>query len=375
MFYEPEGTGERVNLSVLPFRLSESVAATSNVAPTRTLANFFQGTQLGSALANPTLSPTKTRMKIGYNEHYSLSVQQQLTAKDVIEVAYVGNHGVHLGGTNNFNDPTPGPGAVQGRRPYQPFGTITFNTSDLSTNYNSLQTKLEHRAGSGLTATAAYTYSRFLQFNQSPALGGVSGYEYALSPSDVPHNLALSGTYSLPIGRGKRFLGKSNIWANAAIGGWKLQTIVVLRSGTPYTPVVSGDVAGTGVGGQRPDYSSTSNPTFQRTLLTWFDKTRYVTGNKYPDGTLRPVTDSYRYGQVRANTLRSDMSRQYDASIFKNFSLPGESTLSFRAEFFNVSNTTSFAAPNATVDAGSAGQITSATSAPRDIQFALKYNF
>ncbi len=50
---------------------------------------------------------------------------------------------------------------------------------------------------------------------------------------------------------------------------------------------------------------------------------------------------------MRANTLRSDMFRQFDASIFKNFNLPKESVLSFRAtEFFNVSNTTSFNAPN-----------------------------
>ncbi|MCU1320873.1 MAG: hypothetical protein JWM43_522 [Acidobacteriaceae bacterium] len=369
MFYEPEGTGGRVNLSVLPFRLSETVNATSNVAPTRTLANFFQGTLLGSALANPTLSPTKVRMKMGVNEHYSLAIQRQISGKDVLEVAYVGNHGVHLGGNNDFNDPTPGPGAIQARRPYQPFGTINFNTSDLSTNYNSLQTKFEHRAGSGLTATAAYTYSKFFQFNQSPSLGGNTGYEYALSPSDVPHNLALSATYSLPFGRGKRFLSKANGIVNNTLGGWKLQTIVVLRSGTPYTPVVSSDIANTGVSNQRPNFSPAGgNPTFKRSLNAWFDRSKYI------------VAPNFTYGQVRANTLRTDMSRQYDASIFKNFALPRESTLSFRAEFFNLPNTTSFGSPNggtanATVDSSNAGQITTATSTPRDIQFALKYNF
>lgn len=375
MFYEPEGTGGRVNLSVLPFRLSESVSATANVAPTRTLSNYFLGTQLGSALANPTLSPTKVHMKIGYNEHYSLSIQRKISSKDVFEVAYVGNHGVHLGGNNDFNDPEPGPSttivngvtvvkSIQQRRPYQSFGTINFNTSDLSTNYNSLQSKFEHRAGNGLTATAAYTYSKFFQFNQAPALGGNTGYEYALSPSDIPHNLALSATYALPFGHGKHYLGGINTLTNTLIGGWKLQTIVVLRSGTPFTPTVSSDVANTGVGGQRPNLNPAGgNPNFTRTVTSWFDKTKYV---------FAPI---YNYGQVHANTLRSDISRQYDASIFKNFSLPGESTLSFRAEFFNLPNTTSFAAPNSIVDASAAGQITNATSAPRDIQFALKYNF
>jgi hypothetical protein len=373
MFYEPEGTSGRVNLSVLPFRLSETQNQnTVNGVPTRTLADFFLGAALGSAQANPSLSPTKVHMNIGYNEHYSLGVQQQLTSKDVLEVGYVGNHGVDLNGNNDFNDPAPGPNAVvngvsqtiQLRRPYQPFSTISFNTQDTSTNYNSLQVKYDHRLSHGLTALVAYTYSKFMQFNQAPALGGNIGYEYAVSPFDIPHNLAISGTYELPVGRGKKLLGTTNRAVDSVLGGWHLQTIVVHRSGTPYTPVVSGDRANTGVGGQRPNLNPAGgNPNYVRTLSSWFDKSRYI------------GAPTFTYGNIHANTLRSDNYRQYDASVFKNFSLPGEGTLSFRAEFFNISNTTSFNAPNATIDATAGGSITSTSVPSRDIQFALKYNF
>jgi hypothetical protein len=106
------------------------------------------------------------------------------------------------------------------------------------------------------------------------------------------------------------------------------------------------------------------NPNFQKSLAAWFDRTRYV------------VPDIYTYGQVRANTLRAGSYKQFDASIFKNFSLPGESVLSFRAEFFNFPNTVSFNAPsNVTIDNAAAGQVTSSSNSPRSIQFALKYNF
>ncbi len=363
MFYEPEGTSGRVNLNTLPYRLAETVNQTQNVVPNRTLANFFLGTALGSATANPTLVPTKTHLKMGVNEHYSLALQQQFTTKDVLEVAYVGNHGVHLNGTNDFNDPAPGSGAIQARRPYQPWGTIAYNTQDVSSSYNSLQAKYEHRAGNGLTGLVAYTYSKFLQFNQSPALGGNLGYEYALAPADTPHNLALSETYELPFGRGRHFMGNANRFVNSTLGGWQLQSIIVVRSGTPYTPVVGADRANTGVGGQRPNYSGASTPGFQPTVAKWFDTARYT------------VAPLFTYGQVRANTLRSDMYRQFDASLFKNFTLVGESILSFRAEFFNLSNTTSFSAPNSTIDASAGGQVTSTSVPSRDIQFALKYNF
>ncbi len=48
MYYEPEGTGGRVNRNILPFLLSETVNQTANIVPTRTTGNFFLGSQLGS---------------------------------------------------------------------------------------------------------------------------------------------------------------------------------------------------------------------------------------------------------------------------------------------------------------------------------------
>ncbi len=364
MYYEPEGTGGRVNRNILPFLLSETVNQTANIVPTRTTGNFFLGSQLGSALTNPTLNPTLTHLKMGENDHYSISVERELSTKTLAEVAYVGNHALHLQASNDFNDPTPGPGAVQGRRPYQPWGAITMQSQDTGATYQSLQTKLEHRAGNGLTALVSYTWSKFLQFAQTPQAGGNTGYEHTYSPFDIPQNLAISGTYQIPVGRGRTFLSQSNALMNTVLGGWQVQTITILRSGMPYTPVVGSDVANTGVGSQRPNRNPAGGTSgFQKSLKKWFDPTAYV------------AAPAYNYGTVRANTLRGDMRRQFDASIFKNFVMPNETTLSFRAEAFNISNTTSFNAPGATVTSSSCCAITSTSIPSRDIQFALKYNF
>jgi hypothetical protein len=364
IFYEPEGTSGRVNRNILPFLLSETVNQTANVVPTRTTANFFLGSQLGSALANPSILPTLTHLKVGRNEHYSFAVQQQLSSKTVFDIAYVGNLGLHLQSTDDFNDPSPAPGAVQARRPYQPWGTITFQSQDLGTTYQSMQAKLEHRAANGFTGLMSYTWSKFMQSNQSPALGGNIAYERTYSPFNTPQNLAMSGSYALPFGRGKRYMGNSNRFVDTVFGGWQLQTIVVLRSGTPYTPIVSTDVANTGVGNQRPNLNPAGGtPGFKKSLTRWFDPTRYI------------ASPQYTYGQVKALTLQSDAFRQYDASVFKNFVMTGESVLSFRAEFFNLPNTNSFNAPGSTVTSSSCCAITSTSIPSRDIQFALKYNF
>jgi hypothetical protein len=78
------------------------------------------------------------------------------------------------------------------------------------------------------------------------------------------------------------------------------------------------------------------------------------------------------------------MLRQYDGSIFKNFTMPGHSLLQFRAEFFNIPNTVSFSAPGASITSSAStapvnttsyGQITSTSVPSRNIQFALKYDF
>ena len=150
---------------------------------------------------------------------------------------------------------------------------------------------------------------------------------------------------------------------DSVLGGWQLQTIIVLRSGLPYTPIVGSDVANTGVGSQRPNLGGAGTPGYKKSLSKWFDPLLYV------------AAPSLTYGQVRANTLTSDIYRQYDASVFKDFDLPEGSILSFRAEFFNLPNTNSFNAPAATVTSSTCCAVTTTSVPSRDVQFALKYNF
>jgi len=75
-----------VNRNILPFLLTETVNQTQNVVPNRTTANFFLGSQLGSALSNPSLLPTLTHLKMGQNQHYNLRVQQQLSPKTLFDI-------------------------------------------------------------------------------------------------------------------------------------------------------------------------------------------------------------------------------------------------------------------------------------------------
>jgi hypothetical protein len=155
-------------------------------------------------------------------------------------------------------------------------------------------------------------------------------------------------------------------------GGWQIQNITVLRSGLPFTPIISRDVANTGVGSQRPIRIGSGNLQ-NRTLSHWFDQSAFV------------VPAQYTYGTSRAFILQGDMYRQYDVSVFKSFRVTEGSDLQFRAEFFNLPNVTSFnppslaagstAAPSAAVDTSTGAKVISTSTNPRQIQFALKYYF
>lgn len=371
IFYEPEN-GNRDNYNILPYKLAETDFNTANTVPNRTLGNFFLGAPLGSATTQPTISSSPVHLTMGYDQHWSVGVQQQLSKIVVAELGYVGNHGVHLQGSQDLNDPPAGPGAVAARRPYQTFGGLTLFSSEIGDTYNSLQAKISGRLSGGLTYLAAYTWSKFLQSNPSPSLGGNNGYEKSISQFNIPQNFAFSMSYELPFGTGKRYMNNANGIVNGFLGGWQIQNITVLRSGLPYTPIISRDVANTGVGSQRPIQVG-SGKLSHPTLADWFNQKDFV------------LPAQYTYGTSRAFILEGDMYRQYDVSIFKSFRITEGSRLEFRSEFFNLPNVTSFnppslaanstAAPSAAIDTSTGGKILSTSTNPRQIQFALKYYF
>jgi hypothetical protein len=299
---------------------------------------------------------------MGYDQHWNFGIQHELMSNTVLEVDYVGNKGPHIAGTTAINNPPAGAGAIQSRRPYPRFGGISYFSQDVSSNYHALQAKLEKRLSAGAWYVVSYTFSKNIQRLNAPAVGQNTVWERALTEFDIPHNLAVSFGYELPFGGGKRFLGNAGGLMNALLGGWQTQGILVLRSGRPFTPTIGADRANTGVGGQRPNRIGSGkldNPTVER----WFNVSDFV------------LPAQFTYGNSGANILREDRYKSFDFSIFKQFRITEGSQLQFRVEAFNLTNTPSFSIPNTAIDRSAGGRVTSTFSSPRQIQFALKYNF
>jgi hypothetical protein len=188
---------------------------------------------------------------------WTLGLQHALTNNLSLDLAYVGTHGNQLPGTLDINQPIPGvkngTGSAafneQARRPYNaqfPYlGQIIDFTSNLVSNYNSLQTSLTQRVSHGLSLTAGYTYSNTLDIN--PADGSAvapvvmnslkPALDYGTSNWDVRHHLSLGVTYVLP---GKKSPGQ-------LLEGWQINTLASIMSAFPWDAIDTGtDISGTG---------------------------------------------------------------------------------------------------------------------------------
>ena len=61
----------------------------------------------------------------------------------MLEAGWVASKGTHVDTSlNNFNQPEPGPGDIQARRPYNVYARIRMIAPDTNTIYHSLQTPL-----------------------------------------------------------------------------------------------------------------------------------------------------------------------------------------------------------------------------------------
>lgn len=342
----------------------------------------------------------------------NLTMQYSLSRSLSAQVSYVYTRANHLQagvGTNQVSQILPvNLPTGQTTRNFLPFPDFaqgsSYNATIGTSNYNSLQTKLEQQYANGLQFIATYTWSKTLGDAQDLLNGGsLSGYrapavpgygpqfDYGPLPYDIRNVFHFSGGYELPFGKGKKFLGNAHGIENAVVGGWSAQVISGLQGGQPITLTCpASTTTGTGcddikVPGQSQKLGLHTDTNGK---LNWFGNAAAfsqpcplggsTTGNCTP-------TTSY-LGGSQGTTVGPGLAK-FDFSAFKNFPISERISMQFRAELFNILNHPSFNAPNfggnGVVAISNSGNFTStnfgeigstrfAPYDPRQIQFALK---
>jgi hypothetical protein len=372
-------------------------------------------TSFNRATDNITYIPKNT--KDSYVESYFLSVQRTLLKNSLIDIAYVGNHGVKLQGFLNANQKNPAAGFA---RPFTNWPSdITAAVNEFYSNFNSLQVKYEQQFVGGLTLLNTFTWehsldnaSASLEGNTpSPQDGNNPRADYAQSDYNLPLANITSLVYELPFGHGRRFASSSNGVVNTVIGGWQVSAINTMQAGTPFNIVygpnsaqaVSPQISATyrGANEYRPNYVPGQKVTQGRNNRA--ANTGYVNYINFNAFVLPPIKDAAGnvlspFGNASRNPGRTPAFYQTDLALNKKFSTPIESLkVEFRTEFYNLFNHTNLylpgtisgtqgtVTPGATLGTGASaptgaiiggipnggGQITS-TFQPRVLQFGLK---
>ena len=232
-------------------------------------------------------------------------------------------------------------GGVASAALYKLLGTSTEEDAILPighTNYNSLQATLQRRFANGFQLRSTYTYSKWLGLCcDTNGFGGLNTpipqyqyLNYVVMPGDQRHVFNFTGIAELPFGRNKPYL-QNGIGA-LALGGWQLNAVLTMFTGTPF-----------GIGA---DGSSLNAPgSSQRADQIKPHVAIYGSKEKYFDVTAFAPVSETRFGTAPYNSLYGPGAMNLDSSIFRTFQLPEHLSVQFRMEVFNTTNTPHFQDP------------------------------
>ena len=404
IFYEPYYTGQggplQAPISAPPYLGTPQVSLPNFADP-------FNGNPpapgtFSTPLTNLTLSPTLT---LPYTQDWDLNLQQSFANDWLFEVGYVGTKGTRLPRFIEANPAVFVPGTEDGqpisnsgnanqRRLYSgctladpPSSCQYASTGEIAgianSSYNALETSLRKRYGHGLSFLLSYTWSKAIDDVSSFNITGsaakpVAGEnDLAQNPFDLAaergpslfdarHRFVASYVWALP------FWNHPHNWYQSALGGWQLDGIATLMSGTPFTVFDSNDVAAqgsapeiTGFSAQRPNLVGNPN-NGPRTVNEWL--------NSGALQRLDPTANAGQFGNEGRNVNIGPAYANWDFATLKNFKVTESKQLQFRAELFNILNRTNFFLPDCDISSPTFNHILEAGT-PRQVQFALKFMF
>jgi hypothetical protein len=370
----------------------------------------------------------QTKYANPYTQSWNLGFQRQFGNNTLLEVDYVGNHGLNeLRVIDGQMTSVERVNAILGTHtPISPTSTFTnylngvlstdffqtaTNISVGQSTYNALQTRItknltNKRFGTG-QIQGAYTWSHSIDDSADALVAqsgertfprdssgfaqtgsGLSGWraEKGNSGFDVRHRFVMNFQWEVPV-------KAENKWANAVIGNWAMTGIWQWQSGSPFSVFGSTDSAGTGLG-QRADLADpnavigfythlAANPALNpRTQVG-------PTANLFKNpcagvvnaaGTTCTGQFDGRQGTTGRNVYYGPDFNKFDLALIKRFPLDRFKEgmrLTLRADFFNLFNRVNFDKPSATdinINSATFGQATTAGPG-RIIQFVGRFEF
>jgi hypothetical protein len=307
-------------------------------------------------------------IKTPYMENYNLNIQQQLSSKAVVQVAYVGAQGHRLWRFFDISQPSEAEinaadaacGCIEdfgvdarplAGNPYGAYYVLQQNSTGKS-NYNALQTSLRITGWHGVTSIVNYVYSKSLDnssdgedFEPNEAQPNDStrpGLEYGPSSFQILHRFTWNFSYEFP-NRGGSMQKLKN--------GWGLNSVITLQGGQPFHLNYNfwDDYSGSGNAFDRPDVVG---PIIyhKRDPYNYLDLSSFAipcTPNvTVASGLASDCTIGTRhFGNMRRNSLVGPSYKEWNFSFYKKTAITERVNMKLGVDFFNLLNHPNFANP------------------------------
>jgi hypothetical protein len=288
-----------------------------------------------------------------YIIQWNVALQRNLPGNWMVDVAYVGSHGVDTIDQFNMNAGfIPNIGAL-GQPEYLSYNRQVATTEfwqGFSSSFHALEARVDHRFFKGFLMTNAFTWQKAMGYNSDD--GGPNDFyinfqrNYARESYDRTLNLVQSLRYDLPWGPGKALL--RNGYAGKILGGWAVSSIMTLRTGQPLNFTGQGSII------NAPSNNETPNQIAPIQILHGIN-----TGNQWfsTASFAEPATGTW--GSMGAYGSTSGPGEfRIDAGLTRIFTYKERYSLQFRAEALNLTNTPIFSNPTTSETSGNFGYIT-----------------
>ena len=360
---------------------------------------------------------TPTNYKNPHIIAWNFSIQQSLPYHFTADVAYVGNHGVDMGASQNINaSPVIAPTSA-GNTAYLPYfphtGAVSQFFVPVSSMYNGLQVKVDRRFTSGLSITSSFTWQKGMAYYNGGDDDGFYGFylngqnhrNWGRTDFNRTVTYVQSFVYQLPFGKGKQFLNSSSRGLDKIVGGWQIEGILSVMTGLPFTVTYSSTYLNLNQSGNNTPEQVSQNVAILHGINTtsnggspWFDPTAFAPppcqsatpSAGCPTGAVDQVAGAaQQVGNVGRNSLIGPGFFNLNAALAKTTQFGERLSMQLRLETVNATNTPQFANPNttcctsnnanfgyvtSTLSSGS-GSINAGTGSPRTVQLGVKFTF
>jgi hypothetical protein len=334
----------------------------------------------GGTLLSQSMFIINQNFKNPYVESWNFAIQRTLWQKFVLDVAYVGLHGVDTVANININNPFSQLGGGTASQPlnilYGKTASATLYWAGYSSSYNSLQVKLDRRFGN-FTMLTSFTWGKAMDYQTGDDgnLEWLIGQRrnYARADFDRTLNYTQSLVYKLPWGVGQPLLHNGPI--ASILGNWQIAGTITALTGTPI-----GLVGASGSALNTPGENQTANQVAPLQILHGIN-----TGNPwFSTSSFNQPTGAGVFGTTGRNIFSGPGLFTVNLSLFKNFRIHERYNIELRAESFNFTNTPQFSNPQTSITNSSYGYVTgtlgsgtgvNGTGGGRAIQLGAKVTF